>query len=96
MVADLWVSGGLLPGGRPMVDNVGAEELKLGCWKIAEPRSGGCGRGARAWWVVELGGEMGVAGRSFDVLSVFRGRDDSKDSGGNRGTNVSVGPCNDG
>lgn len=30
------------------MDKVGAEELKLGCWKMAELRSGG-GTDARAW-----------------------------------------------
>jgi len=76
-----------------MVDKVGAEELKLGCWKMAELRSGA---GARVWWEVELEGEEGVAGRSFDVLKVFeRGEDDSKDNGGNRGADVSVVPFND-
>ena len=60
---------------------------------MAELRSG-AGWGARMWWVVELAG-VGVAGRSFDVLNVFE-RGVSKDNGGNRGNDVSVGvPCDD-
>jgi hypothetical protein len=71
------------------VDKAGAEELKLGCWKMAELRSGG-GRDARAW---ELEGN-GVSGRSFDIFEREGG--DSKDNGGNIGADVSVGvPCND-
>jgi hypothetical protein len=80
----------LLGGGCPIVDKVGAEELKLGCWKMAELRSGG-GRDARA---VEPEGK-GVAGRSFDTFERGEGGD-SKDNGGNVGADVSVGvPCND-
>jgi hypothetical protein len=87
-VADLWASGGLLLGGGcPIVDKVGAEELKLGCWKMVELRSDG-GMDTRVWWV----GELGVTGRSF----VFERGGDSKDNGGNIGGDVSVGvPCND-
>ena len=70
------------------MDKVGAEELKLGCWKMAELRSGG---DARVWWVVEAEGETG---RSFVFGNEERG--DSKDNGGNTGGDVSVGvPCND-
>lgn len=72
------------------MDKAGAEELKLGCWKMAELRSGG-GRDARVW---ELEGK-GVAGRSFDIFERGEGGD-SKDNGGNIGADVSIGvPCND-
>ena len=72
------------------MDKAGAEELKLGCWKMAELRSG-IGEEARAW---ELEGK-GVAGRSFDSFERGEGGD-SKDNGGNIGADVSVCvPCND-
>ena len=55
---------------------------------MAELRSGD----GNVLWGLE---GKGVAGRSFDALIVFESGD-SKDNGGNRGTNVSVVvPCND-
>jgi hypothetical protein len=70
------------------VDKVGAEELKLGCWKMAELRSGG---GTDARRAVEVEGK-GAMGSSF----VFEREGDSKGNGGNIGADVSVGdPCDD-